>query len=162
MTREMYMSLAAAGSAALLLAAFGFQYIGGFLPCAMCLWQRWPHVAAIALGGVGQILPKAWVAGLGAASMAGNAGLAFYHSGVERGWFPGPTTCSGAAAQDLGQMSGDALLDFSSGPQIVPCDEPALLILGLSMASWNAIACAWLVVAWFAAIQAPRRDAADA
>ncbi|PJA60406.1 MAG: disulfide bond formation protein B, partial [Rhodobacterales bacterium CG_4_9_14_3_um_filter_71_31] len=36
-------ALAAAGSAATLLAALGFQFIGGLAPCEMCLWQRWPH-----------------------------------------------------------------------------------------------------------------------
>lgn len=154
MSYRLAISLAALGSAALLLAAFGFQYLGGFLPCAMCLWQRWPHVAAIALGVLGHALPRAWVAGLGAATMAGNAGLAFFHSGVERGWWEGPSTCSGGAAQSLGDMSGADLLDFSTGPQIVMCDEAALHILGLSMASWNAIACAWLAVLWVAAVQA--------
>jgi disulfide bond formation protein DsbB len=48
--RRTFIALAAGGSAAMLLAAFGFQYIGGLAPCAMCLWQRWPHAVAIALG----------------------------------------------------------------------------------------------------------------
>lgn len=157
MTRENVFLLAGLGSAALLAAAFGFQYIGGFLPCAMCLWQRWPHVAAIVLAALGMVVPHAWLAGLGALTVAGNAGLAFYHSGVERGWWPGPSTCSGGGGQSLGDMSGEALLDFTSGPTVVMCDEAALHILGLSMASWNAIACAWLTVLWLHAISRPRR-----
>lgn len=41
--------LAAGGSAILLLAAFVFQAIGYAL-CAMCIWQRYPHGVAIAVG----------------------------------------------------------------------------------------------------------------
>ena len=38
------------GSLALLLGALAFQYLGGLAPCHLCLLQRWPHAAAIALG----------------------------------------------------------------------------------------------------------------
>src|SRR5690606_9234603 len=39
----------AAAAIAVLGAALAFQYIGGFPPCEMCHWQRWPWMAAIAL-----------------------------------------------------------------------------------------------------------------
>ena len=41
--------LAAAGSLLILIGAFIFQ-AAGYAPCAMCLWQRWPHAIAIAIG----------------------------------------------------------------------------------------------------------------
>ncbi|MEM9754492.1 MAG: disulfide bond formation protein B [Pseudomonadota bacterium] len=155
MTPRVWIALAGAGSAVLLLAAFGFQHLGGFLPCAMCLWQRWPHVAAIALSVLGYARPHPIFAWAGAATMVGNAGLGVFHTGVERDWWDGPSTCAGSAAQDLGRLDADALLDFSTGPQIVLCDTAALHILGLSMASWNAIGCALLAVFWIAAARRP-------
>src|SRR5258705_8608299 len=45
--------LAGGVSAALLLGAFAFQYLGGLAPCEMCIWQRWPHGAAILFGLIG-------------------------------------------------------------------------------------------------------------
>src|SRR5258705_10688602 len=42
--------LAGGVSAALLLGAFAFQYLGGLAPCEMCIWQRWPHGGAILFG----------------------------------------------------------------------------------------------------------------
>ena len=51
MTPRRLVLLAALGSAALLLGAFGFQYLG-YQPCKMCLWQRWPHGAAALIGAV--------------------------------------------------------------------------------------------------------------
>ena len=49
--------IAAGGSAALLLGAFGFQYLGDMPPCPMCLWQRWPHAAAVLIGVLALVVP---------------------------------------------------------------------------------------------------------
>ena len=46
--------IATLGSAALLGGAFAFQYIGGLAPCQLCLWQRWPHAAAILIDALGE------------------------------------------------------------------------------------------------------------
>jgi len=148
--RRLIILIAAGGSAALLLGAFGFQYLGGLAPCAMCLWQRWPHVVAVALGALGAALPVAAVAWLGALSMLGNAGIALYHTGVERDWWDGPTSCSGGGG-DLGAMSVDDLLNPDIGSGIVMCDEVAWEMLGLSMASWNGLACLALAAIWISA-----------
>jgi disulfide bond formation protein DsbB len=151
LTRRTLIALAAAGSAALLLAAFAFQYLGGLAPCAMCLWQRWPHAGAVALGAVGLALPSAALAAAGSLAMLGNGGIALYHTGVERDWWDGPTSCSGGGG-DLGSMSAADLLNPDIGTGIVMCDEVAWEMFGLSMASWNglaslALACVWLLAA---------------
>jgi disulfide bond formation protein DsbB len=156
MTRRTLMGLAALGSAALLAAAFGFQHLGGLAPCQMCLWQRWPHAAAVAVGALGLIVPHALVAGLGALSMAANAGIAVLHTGVERGWWTLDLACTGGGA-DLGAMSAEDLLNPGIGSGIVMCDAVPWDLLGLSMASWNAIACLALAGLWLAAARAPRR-----
>ena len=49
MTRNLMVLFAAGGSAALMAGAFMFQALG-YPPCAMCLWQRYPHVIAIVIG----------------------------------------------------------------------------------------------------------------
>ncbi|MDN5569462.1 MAG: disulfide bond formation protein B, partial [Paracoccus sp. (in: a-proteobacteria)] len=48
MTGKQLSYIAGAGSAALLIAALGFQ-AAGYMPCELCILQRWPHVAAVAL-----------------------------------------------------------------------------------------------------------------
>ncbi len=155
-TRRGLIGLAGLGSAVVLLSAFGFQYIGGLAPCAMCLWARWPHAAAIVLGALGAVLPMAWVAWLGAASMLGNVGISVFHTGVERDWWDGPQTCSQSAAQDLGSLSVTDLLDTTSGPRLVLCDQVAWEMFGLSMASWNGIACLVLAAFWIRAARVRR------
>lgn len=96
MTRNMLIALAAGGSAALLIAALGFQYLGGLPPCKLCYWQRYPHVAAIVLGLIAIGIKSRAVALVGAIAALTTAGLGLYHTGVERGWWEGPTTCTSA------------------------------------------------------------------
>lgn len=144
MTSRLLVLAAATGSAALLAGAFLFQALG-YPPCAMCLWQRWPHVAAIAAGVLALALGWRWLAWLGAAAAAATAAIGLYHTGVERDWWEGPASCTGGgAASGLG--GGDLL--SVEGPRLVLCDQVSWSLLGLSMASWNALLSALLVLVW--------------
>ena len=142
-------ALAALGSLALLLGAFGFQHLGGLAPCEMCIWQRWPHAAAIVLGAAALAMPglRARIAVLGAAVMTVSAGLALLHTGVERKWWEGITECSVAQ----GDMSVDALLDAILAAPVVRCDQVAWDLAGLSMASWNGLLSLVLMGLWIGA-----------
>lgn len=144
---------AAGGSALLLLAAFVFQALG-YAPCAMCIWQRYPHAVAIGAGvflAIG-LVPLVLLA-VGAASAATTAVIGVYHTGVERDWWQGPTSCTGSGL-DLSTLTGsDFLPSASSGPSsLVMCDEVAWEFLTLSMASWNALWSAVLAGLWVSAI----------
>jgi disulfide bond formation protein DsbB len=139
---------AAAGSAALLLAALGFQYLGGLAPCPICIWQRWPHGLAIALGALVLLRPWRPLALAGAAAMLADAGIGLYHTGIERRWWPGPDSCT---APPVGQMEAGELLDSILATPTVLCDQVVWQFLGLSMASWNAILSLALAVLWLRA-----------
>ena len=41
---------------ALILGALGFQYLAHLPPCEMCMWQRYPHIAAAIIGIGGALL----------------------------------------------------------------------------------------------------------
>lgn len=151
MTRRNIVLLAAGGSAALLLGALAFQYIGGLAPCQMCIWQRWPHGAAVAAGALFLLLPGAvWILA-GAAGAAATAAIGVYHTGVERDWWQGPTACSGGG--DIGALTPGQLLDQILAAPVVRCDEVPWEMLGLSMASWNAVISAGLALLWLLALR---------
>lgn len=152
MTRTMMIALAGGGSLALLAGAFLFQALG-YAPCAMCLWQRWPHVAAIGIAALALMLGLRVLAWLGAIAAATTAGIGLYHTGVERDWWEGPSSCSGGAG-DLGSLDGAALLSMDA-PALVLCDEVAWQFLTLSMASWNALFSLALVAIWIMAARRP-------
>lgn len=153
MTRHLLILLAAGGSLAILLGAFGFQYIGGLAPCELCLWQRWPHGAAILIGGLalatrGPVLPV-----LGGLSALTTAGIGLYHTGVERKWWAGPSSCTGDGGALSGLAGGD-LLNFDAQTNIVMCDVVPWELFGLSMASYNAIFATLLAGLWLMAARA--------
>ena len=148
MTARQATTLAALGSLTLLLGAWGFQYIGGLAPCKMCLWQRWPHGLAVLCGLVALRVAPRIVAIIGGFAALATAGIGIYHTGVERDWWEGPTSCTGDGA-GLGGLSGGDLLSTADMPGIVMCDQVAWQMLGLSMASWNALASLALAALWF-------------
>lgn len=153
MTKRSFLIIAAAGaSLALLLGAFGFQYLGDMYPCTLCLWQRWPHAAAVVIGGLallwrtgamGRTLPL-----LGALAALCTAAIGFYHTGVERDWWQGPATC---ASGPIGDLSADDLMAQIMAAPLVRCDEVPWEMFTLSMASWNVIASLGMALLWLMA-----------
>src|SRR3954447_21770194 len=93
----------AAVALATIAGAWFFQLVLDIRPCPLCLEQRYAYYIAVPLGAA-----VAWaaarraprrvvVAGLALLALAAlaNAWLGGYHAGVEWGFWPGPTECSG-------------------------------------------------------------------
>ena len=122
----------------------------------MCLWQRWPHWAAIllallAVSTLGRI--QGALAGLGALAALTTAGIGAYHSGVELKWWEGPASCTGGE-NGLGGLTGAELVPGASNlPDLVLCDTLTPFFLGLTMANWNMIASGVLALIWGAAFK---------
>ncbi len=152
MARTKLIMIAAGGSALLLLGAFAFQHIGGLAPCKMCLWQRWPHAAAVLIGAAALAMRGPALPVMGALAALTTAIIGGFHAGVEQGWWEGPASCTGG--NGLGGMSGADLLSMGGPTGIVMCDEIAWQMLGLSMASWNMLASLALALLW---VMAARR-----
>ena len=148
--------LAGAGSLVILLAAFGFQYIGELAPCKLCLWQRYPHGLAIVLAVLFVRVKHRILLWLGGVASLGTAAIAAYHSGIEQKWWQGPDTCTSGSIDGL---STEQLMAQIMAAPIIRCDEIAWSFLRLSMASWNLIASLLLAALWFYAWRIwPRQD----
>jgi disulfide bond formation protein DsbB len=120
---------------ALLGGAIGSQYLGGLVPCEMCMWQRWPHAAAILLAALAftstaQSDRARTFTLLAALAIAISGAIGVYHAGVELGVFEGLTTCTAGGALSLDEIMKVPL---------VRCDQVQFAFLGISMAGWNAI-----------------------
>jgi len=119
-------------------------------PCKLCYWQRYPHLAAIAIGVVALALKTRALAWLGALAALATAGVGLYHTGVERQWWQGPTSCTSGSVDG---MSAQELLNQILAAPLVRCDEVAWQMFGLSMASWNMVISLVLVGFWVKAVQ---------
>lgn len=152
MMQPLRIGLAAGVSVLLLGGAYVFEALG-YAPCTMCYWQRWPHMAAIAIGALALLVPLRVLGWLGALAALTTAGIGIYHTGVERGWWEGPSSCTGGGS--LEGLSGGDLLSLD-GPKLIMCDQVSWELLSLSMASWNAIFSFVAVWLWIVAARSYR------
>lgn len=125
---------------ALLAGAYGSQYFGGLYPCEMCWWQRYAHMAALALAVPSFAFPAGTKASrmlvlLAAAAIAVSGAIGVYHAGVEAKVFEGFTQCT---ALSKSSNTADLLKQITHAP-LVRCDEVQYRFLGISLAGWNAI-----------------------
>ncbi len=128
-------------TASTIVGAWGFQILGGYIPCPLCLKQRWIYYAVVPLLGVLLWLILAYPTKarlvrrgllLVALLMLASAFLGGYHSGVEWKWWPGPASCEFGAG-----LSG-GLPNFATA-KVVSCSDAQWRFLGLSFAGWNVV-----------------------
>ena len=154
LTRRFLIALATGGSFFALASAYAFQYLGGLAPCHLCWLQRYPHFAALGLGALALMLRAPMLTRLfavaGAAAAFTTAVLGAYHTGVERNWWPGPTTCTSGSIAHI--SAKDLLAQIQAAP-VVKCDQVAWQMLSLSMASWNMLFSLALVALWLLAFK---------
>tara|TARA_B100000900_G_scaffold324900_1_gene284610 strand:+ start:140 stop:607 length:468 start_codon:yes stop_codon:yes gene_type:complete len=145
MTTKKLITFASVSSLVLILGAYYFEFIGGFSPCKLCYWQRYPHFLVILIFPLFYFLPGLILIFVGIASMLASTVLAFYHVGVERKYWPGPNSCTTSSIEGL---TTDQLLDQIMSAPLVRCDEIAWSFIGVSMAGWNALISFCLFLTW--------------
>ncbi|WEK04496.1 MAG: disulfide bond formation protein B [Candidatus Devosia phytovorans] len=126
------------GLAAILL-ALASQVFGGLVPCELCLEQRLAYyiglpVLFLVLVTWNRLPLPAWYVGMAAATgiFLWGTYMGAYHAGVEWGFWPGPTACTG-----VGET-----MDFSALNNLTPvvgCDVVQFRLLGISLAGYNAL-----------------------
>jgi disulfide bond formation protein DsbB len=136
-----------AASLGLLGAAWTFQYGFGYVPCELCLTQRYPYMLIAALGAVAYFTRRH--PNLGARRAARgfiilitllfflDAVIALYHVGVEQAWWQGPTACT---VPFSGAMTYEEMREAILTAAPVRCDVPAWTLFGISMAGYNGLA----------------------
>lgn len=140
-----YAVIVTIGMAVIILSALALQYLGGYVPCELCLKERWPYyigIPVVVLAGLASALrlPPAvprGLLGLAVVIMLVGAGLSVYHAGVEWKFWEGPSSCT-SSLNAIAKTTGGLLDDLSNqhGPS---CSDAALRVLGLSLSGWNVI-----------------------
>lgn len=139
---------------ALLGGAYGFQYIGGLVPCEMCWWQRYAHFAALGLAVAALVLPvKRLFVALSGLALAAAAGIGGYHAGVEYGWWKGLTECTTTVSFSNG---GDPLAAIMAAP-VIRCDVVQWKLMGISMAGYDFLISGAAALAVFALVARKER-----
>lgn len=135
-SRPQIIGLLTAFSVCMILGAWAFEFIGGMAPCKLCYYQRYPHWLAAGAGGLALLTGAAVFLYAGAIGAALSGLIGLYHSGVERKWWEGPTTCTSG---DIGSLNADELFNQIMAAPLVRCDDIPWELFGMSMANYNAI-----------------------
>jgi disulfide bond formation protein DsbB len=129
---------------AAILGALGFEHIGGYDPCPLCLQQRYAYYGGIPLLFVALVQLSGgftrWAVAVFlfvALLFLANAGLGVYHAGVEWKFWPGPQTCATGRFESVG--GADFLKSLTEKP-LIRCDVAPFRFMGLSFAGWNVVA----------------------
>ena len=147
-------ALALVVPAVALAVAFGSQYLGGLVPCEMCWWQRYAHMAALALALLALAVRGRALVWLAALAIAVSGAIGVYHAGCELHYYKCLTQCTATVASG---MSTDEFLKAIMRAPLVRCDDVQWSFLGISMAGWNAILSlgSALVILWLS-LRRPR------
>ena len=145
MTTKQLISLTSFASLAIIIGAYYFEYIGGFSPCKLCFWQRYPHFLNILILPIFYLFQMRSLILIGMVSMLISTVLAFYHVGVEQKYWLGPNSCTNSSIEGL---TTDQLLDQIMNAPLVRCDEIAWEFIGVSMAGWNVLISFCLFITW--------------
>ena len=121
-----------------LISAYIIEYALGHEPCRLCVYQRFPYIVSILL--VLSILlikknVKIHLLLLSLISLLG-AVLAFYHFGIEQGFFSESIVCESQNLQE-GLTKQDILKQLKQNT--ISCKDVNFTLFGLSLASINII-----------------------
>jgi len=147
-------------SVAALAAALTSQYAFGLRPCELCIFQRIPYAVVILLSMLGLVATKQMGAKYGAfniflcgVALLINSGIAFYHVGVEEGWWT-----SGCSLPNLSAQSVDDMMNAIKSAPAVSCSAKPWSLFGITMAGYNLVLCAGLgLYSIFASIMVTRK-----
>lgn len=118
------------------------QFVFGYPPCHLCVYERYPYLVVLAACGLGLRLGHPRLALAAAAvALAVNVGLAAYHVGVEQGWLALPDSCAAVG-------EANTIEELKAQLQHAParCDQVPLTVAGLSLAAWNGVYAAGLLL----------------
>ena len=121
-----------------LIFAYVIEFGLGYKPCKLCIYQRYPYFLSILLIGSIYIFKKnikIHLLLLSIISLFGSL-LAFYHFGIEQGFFSEAAVCDAINLND-NPTKQDILKQLKENT--ISCKEVTFRLFGLSLASINTI-----------------------
>jgi disulfide bond formation protein DsbB len=121
-----------------LITAFIIQYGLGYQPCKLCIYQRIPYIISVFLIIELIFLKKNEKTTLLLLSLIfiASAILAFYHFGIEQGFFTESLVCESVSFSET--LTKDQLLEQLK-QNTISCKDVSFKVLGFSLASINVI-----------------------
>lgn len=141
MTHKNLALLICAVSVGALAFAYTAQYGFNLQPCVLCLYQRKPYFAVIALSLMAVFAadrkPRAAFVLLLLSGLAFAVGMAIsgFHTGVENAWWKGLDACGDTTLPDNATL--EQMQEYIMNRPIVRCDVAGWKFMGISMTGYN-------------------------
>ncbi|OPB32213.1 disulfide bond formation protein B [Bartonella sp. AR 15-3] len=131
--------------------ALAIEYIGGILPCKLCVIERLPYYGSLIFLSIAGLSTRffpffAWIRSLFWGIfifMVISFILAIYHAGAEYRFWDAPNNCTASSTMIITEVS--QLLNQLNTLQSPPCNQASGYFLFLSFAGWNAAASLFLM-----------------
>lgn len=121
---------------ALLFALF-LQYVFGYEPCRLCMFQRYVYVILIMISMIGLFYyTNKVIHFLLLISFITITSISFWHMGVELQWWAASLECSGMT-ENIGSLK-EELKNINDKP-IASCDQMSPKLLNVSLVQWSFI-----------------------
>ena len=121
-----------------LVSAYFIEYILGYKPCNLCLIERLPYFITIIIILIGSIVSRLEKIILITLALIFSAAtiLSLYHFGIEQGFFNESLVC--ISNNEINNLSKEDLIKELQ-KEVVSCKDVQFTLLGLSLATINAI-----------------------
>lgn len=114
------------------------EFVFGYPPCALCIYERIPYLFLGKIsfsGALATRFEKFWMI-CAIITLTVAVGISTYHTGVERGWFGPSDQCNPELIISDNMSNADALAALEKQP-VATCTKAPFKIMMLSMAEWN-------------------------
>lgn len=119
---------------ALLFALF-LQYVFGYEPCRLCMFQRYVYVILIMISMIGLFYyTNKVIHFLLLISFMTVTSISFWHMGVELQWWAASLECSGMT-ENIGSLK-EELKNINDKP-VASCDQISPKLLNVSLVQWS-------------------------
>ena len=120
-----------------LLFAFYLQYILGYEPCKLCMYQRYVYILVILLSLLGFFLHKnKLIPILLIILFIIITSIGFWHLGIEQQWWAASLECSGIT-ENIGSLK-EELKNINNRP-VAACDQISPKFLNITLVQWSFI-----------------------
>lgn len=120
-----------------LLFAFYLQYILGYEPCKLCIYQRYVYILVILLSLLGFFLHKnKLIPILLIILFIIVTSIGFWHLGIEQQWWAASLECSGIT-ENIGSLK-EELNNINKRP-VATCDQVSPKFLNITLVQWSFI-----------------------
>lgn len=136
-TQKLFTAIFAIACCSLSLAFFT-EFVLGFPPCELCLYQRWPYATLMLICLVAIQIKKyeRFFLCLVFLSIFTSIGISGYHTAIERGVFDGTTQCN----PDINMpdnLTPAQIREQLYTREVATCTKPPFKVMMLSMTEWN-------------------------